>query len=308
MAKHNEIRLYGYCREKPQVLVDEATGDAVRCVFTLVTIRGIRDFGENVDYARLDNIRILTLNKRMIEIARSIEPNTMVEIKGSFNTRNVTKTFVCKYCGEKISTKGSIAFVNPIYIDKREKVSDVDEAISLLKEKYELSNGATLIGMLCRDPELFTVNNGTTIATYQMAVMRKYKLADENTDNTVDFPWVKSYGKIAMSDIQALKKGSYVFVDGVIQAREIVRRSVCPKCDNENEWDEVVAEIVPYAVEYLRDSEKVKEISAGLAATLRNQSAKVETEKQIERKYDKPDFDVDKFVEDEVNNMHKNEE
>lgn len=308
MAKHNEVRLYGLCREKPTILVDEATGDAVRCVFTLITIRGIKDFGENVDYAHLDKIRVLSFNKRIIEAAKKIEPYTMIEVKGSFNTRNVKKAFICSYCGEKVQVNGSIAFVNPIFIDAREKVENDDEAVEYLKAKYELSNAATVIGMLCRDPSLFTVKNGSTITTYQMAVMRKYKVLDENTDNTVDFPWIKSYGKLALSDIQALKKGSYVFVDGVIQAREIIRHTECPFCGRENEWDEHIEELVPYAVEYLRDSERVSEITVGLAATLKSNAEKVATEKYVERKdEDKIDFDVNKFIEDEVNNMHKND-
>lgn len=303
MAKHNEVLLYGYCNEKPQVLIDDTTGDAVRCVFSLITIRGIRDFGQNIDYARLDRVRILTLNKRMIETARKIEPNSMVVLKGSFNTRNVMKTFICKHCGEKVSAKGSIAFINPIFIDIREKVANENEALALLKEKYELSNCVTLIGMLCRSPEIYTTANGTTVSQYQMAVMRKYKLFDENTDNTVDFPWIKSYGKIAMSDYQSLRKGSYVFLDGVVQSREIIRRIVCPKCDNENEWSEVVAEVVPYAVEYLRDNDKTQEITSGMVSAIRKDAEKIESEKYIQRDYNSPDFDVNKFIENEVNKM-----
>ncbi len=300
MAKHNEVRLYGYCKERPEVLIDETTGDAVRCVFSLITIRGIRDFGENENFARLDSIRILTLNKRMIEIARKIEPNTMVEIKGTFNTRNINKAFICKHCHKKVSVRGSISFVNPIFIDKRERVQDENEALAYLKEKYELSNNATIIGVLCRDPKLFTLQNGTAITTYQMAVMRKYKLFDENTDNTVDFPWVKSYGKVALSDIQALKKGSYVFLDGVVQAREVIRRTECPSCGNENEWNEVVTEIVPYAVEYLRDNDGIKEITKGVAASLKSNSNRVENEREIERDYSDPDFNVGNFIESQV--------
>lgn len=307
MAKHNEARLLGLCREVPKIATDETTGEAIRATFNLVCIRGIRDFGENDSGMKLDNVRVFTRNRRLIETISQITPNSIVEIKGSFNTQNITRKYICSYCKEQIKEPGTMSYVNPIFIDIRGKAESERAGVEQIKAKYELSNGVTIIGMLCRDPRMYVTSTGMSISAYQVAVMRKYRVADENTDNTVDFPWVKSYGKIAISDSLALKKGSYVFLDGVIQSKSVKRHCVCPHCGKENEVNELVEEIVPYAVEYLRDHNPIKEITKGVAVSTKQKSERVKSEKYIERDYSEMDFDAGQFIETQLRNANQEE-
>lgn len=300
MAKHNDVFLYGFVEEPPTIIFDEKTRTPIRCFFNVLALRGVRDFGNNLDFARVDSIRVMSFRPEIIKIAQNIKSNTMVELKGSFTTKNVKKTVVCEECGHKTSNLGTIGFINPIYLGIRERVLNREEALGLLKEKYEISNQVTVIGMLCREPQLFVTNTGLNIVTYQMAVMRKYKVREENADNTVDFPWIKSYGKLALSDIKALKKGAYVFVDGVIQARDIERITDCENCGHENHWQEKVEEIVPYAVEYLRGHKDIKEIEENLAKNPIVPDGKVGNEDDIEKPIEITDFDVDAFIDEQL--------
>lgn len=300
MAKHNNVFLYGYVKDSPIIISDEKTNTPSRCVFNVLALRGVRDFGNNLDYAKIDSIRVMSFRPDIIKIAQNIKSGTMVEIKGSFTTRNVKKTVNCDRCGEKNSILGSISFVNPIYLGIREKVSGKEEALELLKEKYEISNQATIIGMLCREPKLFITNTELKITTYQMAVMRKYKVHNDNTENAVDFPWIKTYGKLAISDIKALKKGAYVFIDGVIQARNIERITDCEACDNEIHWKEMVEEIVPYAVEYLRGHNDIKEVDAKTGGAEPEPDGEIVSEDDIEKPLEVEDFDVDAFIEEQL--------
>lgn len=295
MAKHNDVRLYGFIEEAPAIVKDEKTGKITRCAFNILTLRGVRDFGNNLDFARVDSIRVMTFREDIIKVVENIKPNDMVEIKGSFTTKNVKKSLYCDECGHKNVQLGTISFINPIYIGIREHASGKQEALQLLKEKYEISNQVTIIGMLCREPQLFVTNTGLNITTYQMAVMRKYKIREENADNTVDFPWIKTYGKLALSDIKSLKKGAYVFIDGVIQARDIERITDCEKCGHENHWQEKVEEVVPYAVEYLRGHYDAEEAEARTQVVTK-QKEKIISEDDIEKPTELKDFDVDDFI------------
>ena len=93
---------------------------------------------------------------------------------------------------------------------------------------------------------------GKSVTTYQLAIRRKFRIK-KDTDIRTDFPWVKSYGAIAENDAKSLRKGSYVFIDGRIQVRQLKRIQECESCGKVYEWTDSATEIVPYSVEYLRD-------------------------------------------------------
>ena len=48
----------------------------------------------------------------------------------------------------------------------------------------------------------------------------------------------------------------------MLQTRELVRKNTCLSCDKEFNWKDTNMEIVPYAVEYLRDYYTEDEIKA----------------------------------------------
>jgi single-strand DNA-binding protein len=79
-------------------------------------------------------------------------------------------------------------------------------------------NKVLLIGNLTRDPELRYTPGGTAVATFGLAVNRRYKKDDEWTDD-VCYIDIVSFGKQAENCAEYISKGSPVFVEGRIQWR-----------------------------------------------------------------------------------------
>ncbi|MDD2511597.1 MAG: single-stranded DNA-binding protein [Syntrophomonas sp.] len=74
-------------------------------------------------------------------------------------------------------------------------------------------NRVILIGRLTKDPELRYIQNGTAVATFTLAVGRKFKR--EETDFIPIVVWAKQAENCA----NYLNKGSLVAIDGRIQVR-----------------------------------------------------------------------------------------
>lgn len=254
MARINDVRLYGMVVQPPTIYRDKDTNEYVRGFCTLVVINGFRSAGvakpEKYNYPR-----ILTRDPERIAEMANWKENDIVEVKGSLTTKNMTKTKVCATCGEKIKQPGTVVFINPIFSSIRATKLTKDAAISLLKENAEISNSAMLMGVLCREPESYIINKvkSSRLTTYQLAVKRKFRIKEDPAETDVDFPWVKSYGDQGIKDIKYLKKGSVVLVDGKLQVREREVVANCPHCTAENKWTDYSMEVVPYAVEYMRN-------------------------------------------------------
>lgn len=297
MAKHNFVILNGQVLQEPRISRDSETGEYIRGIGAILTIRGIRDFGNNIDHLKYDSPLIMSGNPEMIKIMATWHKGDMVEIKGAVTTKDVTKSVTCKECGHKNKKKGNVVFVNPIYICVRETGVDEETGQRLLKERCEISNQATLIGPVCREPKTFRTNKGLMITTYQLAVRRKYRIKDDSADIRTDFPWIKSYGNIAINDAKTLKKGSYIFVDGMLQTRELERIQICEKCGTECKWHDSAMEIVPYATEYLRDFYTKEEIEKREAEEGRLAAEQVLNEQEIDSVLPMDD----PFIEEEQN-------
>ena len=271
MAKHNHVIINGQVAQNPTIIRDE-NGVPERGIVAIKTIRGIRDFGNNIDNLRYDMPIVMTGAPELVKKMSKWREGDMVEVKGSLTTRDITRNSTCIHCGHKQGRKGSAVFVNPIYLGLREQLSKLirstspgsieyteqkreceAKGIELLKERCEISNQATFIGPVCREPSVYKTEKGLVITTYQMAIRRKFRIKDDSADTKTDFPWVKAYGAIAVNDAKALKKGTYVFVDGMIQTREFERTIKCEHCGHDYTYKGNTAEIVPYAIEYLRD-------------------------------------------------------
>lgn len=293
MAKHNFVILNGYVSKNPKILKDEGTGEYVRGICTITVIRGVRDFGNNIDHIKYDSPIIMSGNPDIIKIMDEWKEGDMVEIKGSITTKDVTKSTKCTHCGHVNKRKGNVVYVNPIYVSTRERNLAQNEAIALLKQRCEVSNQVTVIGPVCREPVLYKTEKGLSITTYQLAVRRKYRIKDDNPDTKTDFPWVKSYGSIANNDAKVIKKGTYIFLDGMLQTRKLEREQVCEKCEEVYNWSDSAMEIVPYATEYLRDYYTEEEIKAKQLAEGRKAAESVLNESEIDsiRPSDKPEYD-----------------
>lgn len=251
MAKQNGVFLYGQVLSQPRIFKDE-NGNYIRGICAINVIRGLRDFGDNISNLKYDAPIIMTGEPEKIAIMDTWKVNDMVEVKGSITTKEINKGTICKNCGQKNVSEGNTVFVNPIYLGTREIGISKEEGLELLRKRVEISNCATLIGTLCRNVETFTTNHGLQITQYQLAVNRKYRIKDDAAENRTDYPWIKSYGSIASEDAKFLQMGAMVYVDGMIQTREVDRTTICPNCGNEYHWHDNALEIVPYAVEYLQ--------------------------------------------------------
>lgn len=79
-------------------------------------------------------------------------------------------------------------------------------------------NKVILLGNLTRDPEVRYTPSGSAVASFAVAVNRKYKQGDE-TKEEVSYIDITVWGKQAESCGQYLNKGDSVLIDGRLQQR-----------------------------------------------------------------------------------------
>lgn len=79
----------------------------------------------------------------------------------------------------------------------------------------------TMLGRLTQDPEIRYTPSGTAVASFSVAVNRKYRKAEgEELVEAVTFVSVRSFGKPAEHAGQYLHKGRQVLVDGELRQDE----------------------------------------------------------------------------------------
>jgi single-strand DNA-binding protein len=79
----------------------------------------------------------------------------------------------------------------------------------------------TMLGRLTQDPEVRYTPSGTAVASFSVAVNRKYRKAEsEELVEAVTFVSVRSFGKPAEHAGQYLHKGRQVLVDGELRQDE----------------------------------------------------------------------------------------
>ncbi len=80
-------------------------------------------------------------------------------------------------------------------------------------------NKVFLIGNLTRDPELRYVPSGAPVATFGLAINRRYVTQNGEKKDEVCFVRIVVFGKQAESCSQYLNKGRLVFIEGRLQYR-----------------------------------------------------------------------------------------
>lgn len=78
-------------------------------------------------------------------------------------------------------------------------------------------NKCIIVGNLTRDPELATTSGGVSVCKFCIAVQRKYK--NDNGESEADFLNIVAWRGLADNCAKYLKKGSKVAVVGSIQVR-----------------------------------------------------------------------------------------
>lgn len=79
-------------------------------------------------------------------------------------------------------------------------------------------NSVVLMGNLTRDPELRTTPNGTSVASFGLAVNRRYRQGDEQREE-VCFIDIVCFGRQAETASEYLSKGNLVTIEGRLQWR-----------------------------------------------------------------------------------------
>ena len=79
-------------------------------------------------------------------------------------------------------------------------------------------NRVVLMGNLTRDPELRYTPNGSAVASFAIAVNRRYKVDNEKREETSFFDIV-FFGKPAEIIAEYMKKGRPILVEGRLQQR-----------------------------------------------------------------------------------------
>lgn len=261
MSRHNEIILYGKMHKDPLIRMRE-DGSFIMARFSLDTIIGDRDMDFYIDKLKYQQPWFLSRNPEIIKHLTQYHQNDMIFIKGVLTTQEIIKRPMCPSCKAPIPIeKANATYITPIFIKRIEQNVTEEQALELLKNSCEISNQATIIGTLCRNPESFTSKRGKMTTNYQLAVNRKYYIKEGDPLVRTDYPWVRSFDKIAKNDADALEINSEVLIDGFINSRIPTRKLTCQACGHSFEWQDLpILEVIPYSVEYLKNCKSLAEI------------------------------------------------
>ena len=119
------------------------------------------------------------------------------------------------------------------------------------------SNSITLIGNLTRDPELRFTNAGRPVASFRIAVNRRYMVNNEWQDQTSYFD-VTAWGDLGENAAATLQKGSRAIVFGRLEQRDYETRE-----GEKRSAIEVVAEEVAPSLRWARATIERTERSDG---------------------------------------------
>lgn len=284
MAKENRAFFRGIVAQAPKI-TKNANGE-----FAVVIInvgRPERPTGDGTDYMKVDNPMIMTRNKAIIEEMSTWKKNDIVGIEGVLCSRMIMKTSYCSHCRHKNSYRGSLVYVNPIFVEKLGSVEDEKMAQRYLLNHREISNRFQSFGKLLNEPKKLQTMSGIVFTQYQIAMRRKFRIQEDSPEIKTDYPWVKSYGDNAEMDQYRLQRSSEIYIDGCIQARNVSRKVYCGQqtnekgeylridghpviavnpetgefvgCGKEYIWSDKAFEIVPFATEYIENILTVEE-------------------------------------------------
>ena len=239
-------------------------GDFMEVSGTYNTIHGTKSYicehcGEKnsydgtVTFVRPLCIRVEEANPKRVEMIY------LTELERRLPKEDVIKLIYARKTipGRIINLKDMKTDENNMYrirIMAQEEITEEEER-EWLYRMGEISNRVYVMGNVCNEPHYNPIDNkGGRMCMYQIGINRKVYVKEDDPDARADFPWIRSLGEQAEKDYEALKVGSLIFVDGSIQAREGFHMTkICEHCGGENKVRGEAMEIVPYAVEYLRN-------------------------------------------------------
>lgn len=241
MAKENSIILIGKIIDNPTIAYSEKY-QSYKISWKMEVLRR----NQRTDYPR---IKIYDLNKldaeKIIADLKS-NKNAYAMVRGMISTKMNQKVIKCPSCEKEKSVlvleTDVIAFAPPVIL-----VGNYDS-----ENLKELSNNASIIGIVCSDPFKRNCSSGTSLTQFQIVIHRKFHVK-EHPEIKDDYPWVKTFSNLADESAAHLKVGSQIYINGALQTRESQRNTVCDECKSKITYSENVAEIVPYDIEYLNN-------------------------------------------------------
>lgn len=249
MAIQNYVDVCAVVHETPLIRKGEVSS---RATCPLSTIHGAKD-SEHV----IAKSKFLTITEepKTIREMSNWKALDIVRITGFIATKETERKVVCPNCGtinhrsESVATArsgGTIVYIYPIYARKIASFSEKEDAFQYLNDNATIANRVFLLGNLTKDPE-----RKGSCTRFQVAINRKYcaKGIPDITERT-DYPWIYSYGENAEKDFAALKKGSSVFVDGILRSRNYEEENICVKCGEKIIRKDTALEIVSFSSEY----------------------------------------------------------
>lgn len=257
MASKNIVHLVGWVVKSPKITRDD-NGEYVEAYAIIRTIRGFRSNGQKIGHLKYDNQPIVTsIPSQIQEIDQNWEVGSIVQIKGFLASRNIIQRFDCPTCGEEVTRKSVITYVQPIWSRIEKKGVDEDNIWKELKVFGEISNQCVITGTLCVDPAPLGYEVETNIpnTNYIVAIKRAYRVRGTRPEieqqEKVDYLPVKTFANQAISDTKRLRKGSLVVIEGAIQTRwGYVIKAMCDMCGSSIAVSGTTSEIIPYSVEY----------------------------------------------------------
>jgi len=80
-------------------------------------------------------------------------------------------------------------------------------------------NSVVIVGNLTKDPTIRETSNNTPVVNFHVAVNRRYKDSNNQSQEDVCYIGVVAWNKLAESCKNHLKKGHAVLIDGELQSR-----------------------------------------------------------------------------------------
>lgn len=257
MPRLNHIAQYGFLEHKPYITIDQSSGEPVSAICYIHVVRGYRDDHSGKLFMQHDFPLVIALEKKIINEMATWNEFDVVNIKGMITSKFMDKPSFCPNCHDESGSptknivRGILMYITPIFAQRERSCANKKEALERIINAREISNTALIDGYLIKDPTYFKTKAGTIVTQYQIALDRKFRIRTDEPNIRTDWPWVKSYGTQAIEDKMRLHTGSQVYIDGVIQARTVHRKTKCKCCGEIYPWEDRTLELVPYDVEYV---------------------------------------------------------
>ena len=176
-----------------------------------------------------------------IAFLKTCKMNDAIHVEGTIRTAKVTRNLTCEVCHNEYTDN---VILTTLVADRK---------LSKCANPSFSENHVILIGVSVRDPLRYEGKN--LRAKYQLAINRR------DQDGGTDYPFVSSFKSLAEEDLAKIRKGSQVFVDGVIEATKHTRRAKCPHCPASYSYKVTTAQVIAKSTAYLNNYNPPEELA-----------------------------------------------